>query len=318
MVPDCRSTNDHSETLVQRRGRSGHFGTGVAFVALAAFCWGVSGGIAGILTGNGWPPTLLALYRGAFGLIVMLGWLASGRQSAGLANPRLWLWSTVAGVAVAGNFLFYFISIRHGTVATASTLMYCAPIYVFLGAFLLGLERASMQRLMQLGGIVIGVALLMEVHERSPGSISVSGAVAGLLSGICYAVFIFGFKSASLYGSPPAVLAVAFAVIVALAGAFSGHGQILEPLRSADLPLFLALGALGAGLSFLLYVAGMRHTPPTVAALVASIEPVTAMLFGIFILDEQLNPSQWLGVALILVTVTLGGIINVTPLRTRG
>lgn len=156
------------------------------------------------------------------------------------------------------------------------------------------------------------------MRARGPESLSLRGAVAGLLSGVSYTVFIFGFKSASLYGTPQAVLAVAFAIIVLALGAISSPGQLLAPLRSADAPLFLALGILGAGLSFLLYVTGVRRTPPTVAALVASLEPVTATLFGIFLLNEHLNPLQLVGMILILLTVTLGSVINVASLRTRG
>lgn len=313
---DVRHSNDR--TLEFRPAKTTDYRVSVAFVSLAAFCWGISGGIGGILTANDWAPSMIALYRGAAGLIIMVAWLAIGRRYSGLADHRLWFWSTVAGLGVAGNFLFYFISIRHGNVATASTLMYCAPIYVFLGSYLMGLERVTMHRALQLACILLGIVLLTQLHSRGAGSISPWAALAGLLSGLSYAVFIFGFKSASLYGTPQAVLTVAFAVIVLTVTPLSSPTQILAPLSSSDRFLFLALGVLGAGLSFVLYVTGVRRTPPTVAALVASIEPVTAALFGIFLLDEQLKPLQVFGMTLILFTVTLGSVINVTPLRTRG
>jgi drug/metabolite transporter (DMT)-like permease len=61
---------------------------------------------------------------------------------------------------------------------------------------------------------------------------------------------------------------------------------------------------LGAGLSFILYIVGLHHAAPAVASIVAMVEPVTASLFGVVVLNESLVGSQILGMALILVTVT--------------
>ena len=61
---------------------------------------------------------------------------------------------------------------------------------------------------------------------------------------------------------------------------------------------------LGAGLSFVLYVIGLNYTAPAVASIVAMVEPVTASLFGVVVLQEALVASQVLGMGLILVAVT--------------
>ena len=61
---------------------------------------------------------------------------------------------------------------------------------------------------------------------------------------------------------------------------------------------------LGAGLSFVIYVIGLRDVPPAVASIVAMVEPVTASLFGVVILQESLAAPQGVGMALILVAVT--------------
>ncbi len=67
------------------------------FVVLAALCWGLSGGIGGILTDQGWDPVVVSFYRGAIGLLFVLVWLALRPRGSGLANPRLWFWSAIGG-----------------------------------------------------------------------------------------------------------------------------------------------------------------------------------------------------------------------------
>ena len=81
-------------------------------------------------------------------------------------------------------------------------------------------------------------------------------------------------------------------------------GEVMAAARSAEWPLFACLGVLGAGLSFVLYVIGLNYTAPAVASIVAMVEPVTASLFGVVVLQEALVASQVLGMGLILVAVT--------------
>jgi len=130
------------------------------------------------------------------------------------------------------------------------------------------------------------------------------GVGAGLLAGICYARFIFGFKYAAPHGSPQAILSIAFSVLVVMLVWPADAGQIVAAINSADLPLFAGIGVLGAGLSFVFYVIGLREVAPAIASIVAMVEPVTASLFGVVILNESLAGSQVIGMALILVAVT--------------
>lgn len=276
----------------------------LVLVALAAFCWGVSGGIAGILVRAGWDPAVVALYRGAIGLLIVLGWLAVRPHRSGLASHRLWLWAGLAGLGVAGNWTFFFLSISHGTVAVAATLMYCAPVWVYLVSFALKLEASNPSKWFAIALVMVGVVLLTGIYDVRASVITPAGIAAGLLSGGCYALFIFGFKNATRYGSPRAILALAFAVLVVVLAGVADLGQVAAATRSVDWPLFAVLGVLGAGISFIIYVAGVRGACPTRASVVAMIEPVTASLFAFAVLGESLSGLQLAGMMLMLGTVT--------------
>jgi drug/metabolite transporter, DME family len=279
-------------------------GLSTAFVALAALCWGLSGGIGGILMAQGWDPVVVSFYRGAIGLLFVLAWLALRPRGSGLASRRLWFWSTIAGLGVAGNFSFYFLSIAEGSVAVAATLMYCAPVFVYLVSFTLKLERPTLFKWVAIAMVMLGVALLTGIYEIGAGDVTPVAAGAGLLSGLSYAVFIFGFKYAAPHGSPQAILVIAFAVLAAILFWLGDADQAAAVLTTPSWPLFVVLGVLGAGLSFVLYIVGLNHTAPAVASIVAMVEPVTASLFGVLVLNESLAGLQILGMGLILVTVT--------------
>jgi drug/metabolite transporter, DME family len=275
-----------------------------AFVALAALFWGLSGGIGGILTADGWDPVVVSFYRGVIGLIFVLVWLVLRPIGSGLANRRLWFWSAIAGVGVAGNFAFYFISIAEGSVAVAATLMYCAPVFVYLVSFTLKLESPTLFKWAAIAMVMLGVVLLTGIYEIGAGDVTLIAAGAGLLSGLSYALFIFGFKYAAPHGSPQAILVIAFAVLATILIFLSDTDQAAAVLTTPSWPLFVVLGVLGAGLSFIFYIVGLNHTAPAVASIVAMIEPVTASLFGVAVLDESLATLQIFGMGLILITVT--------------
>jgi drug/metabolite transporter, DME family len=279
-------------------------GTGTVYVVLAALCWGVSGGIGGILMASGWDAFVVSFYRGAIGLLFVLGWLALRPIGSGLGDRRLWFWSAIAGLGVAGNFAFYFVSIAQGSIAVAATLMYCAPVFVYLVSFALKLERPTALKLTAIAVVMVGIVLLTQIYDIDAGRVTAIGVGAGLLAGLSYTVFIFGFKYAAAYGSPQAILAIAFTALAVILIWPSDVNQTVAALNTPDWPLFAALGIFGAGLSFVLYIIGLNRTAPAVASVVAMVEPVIASLFGVVVLSERLVSSQMFGMGLILVTVT--------------
>jgi DME family drug/metabolite transporter len=75
---------------------------------------------------------------------------------------------------------------------------------------------------------------------------------------------------------------------------------------------WIAVLALVTGfLALNLYYYGLRRTPALLAALGELAFPVTAALVGIYVFDDQLRWTQWLGVA---ITV---GVISLLPVRRR-
>lgn len=278
---------------------------GVALVILAAFLWGVSGGIAAMLIERGWDPLVASFYRGAIGFVCFAAWWLTHSATTRRPDWKAVFWSALAGLAVAGNFTFYFLSISHANVAVAVTLMYTAPIYVYLASLAIGSVRLTLKFVVAIASVLLGVALLTELvgSDRLNG-VSLAGAAAGIFAGMAYAVFLFSFQNAASRTSAVTVLGIAFLVFLLALAPFVDHGELLAVPLSDDVHLFLLLGLFGAGLSFLFYVLGLRSTPPVAVSLVAAVEPVTASLFGLLVLGQGLGAGQWLGMAVILVTVS--------------
>ncbi|MDQ0351503.1 drug/metabolite transporter (DMT)-like permease [Alkalibacillus filiformis] len=278
---------------------------GVGLVMLAAICWGITGGIADILMAKGWSPIVISFFRGAVGFICFFLWFLYRFRLNWIYSTRFYIWSFLAGVGVAGNFTFYFLSIQESSVAVAVTLMYTAPIFVLLISFLIGIEQSTWFKWGCILSVLMGIFFLTGAYNTESISVSFLGTAAGLASGISYALFIFGFKNASSIGKPQATLTIAFLSFCLVLFLFMDTEEAATVVTSSDIGWFLLIGILGAGISFIIYLIGLRMTTPTTASMVAMVEPVTASLFGVLLLGDYLTIIQLLGMVLILITITL-------------
>ncbi|MYL58932.1 EamA family transporter [Virgibacillus halodenitrificans] len=254
---------------------------------------------------RGWNPIVISFYRGAIGFICFFAWFIFRFRENKSTSSRLYLWSIVAGIGVAGNFTLYFLSIESSSVAVAATLMYTAPVFVLLISFLLRIERSSWFKWGCIFSVLVGIILLTGTYNTNSGAVSFLGLAAGLSAGLSYTLFIFGFKNASSIGKPQTTLTIAFFSFCLILFLFVDKNEAATVLTSGDIGLFLLLGILGAGISFIFYVIGIRKTAPTTASMVAMVEPVTASLFGVLLLGDQLTLIQFFGMVIILATITI-------------
>jgi drug/metabolite transporter (DMT)-like permease len=273
-------------------------------ILVAASLWGLAGGIGGVLLARGWDPIVVSLYRGALTVVFAVFWLVASSDRRGLGSWHLWAWSALAGAGVAGAFSFYFTGMRTGSVAVAATLLYSAPIFVFLAELLSGSQRLTLGRVLGLALVMIGVALLSGVYSQAAMELRASVIAIGLLSGVCYAIFIFGFQKAGAHGSTQVVMAAAFTVQSVLLLMLVGTTAWSRAMEPVDATLILFLGVLGGGVSFLCYIVALRQSPAGLAALLGMAEPITAAAFGYIVLDQLLAPRQVLGAVLVITTVT--------------
>jgi drug/metabolite transporter (DMT)-like permease len=88
----------------------------------------------------------------------------------------------------------------------------------------------------------------------------------------------------------------------AAAGLFERSGIAL-PLPLLGAIVYTAVVSLGLG--YTLQIWGQKHTPPTDAAIILSLESVFAVLGAWLVLDERLSPVQILGCVIILAAVIL-------------
>ena len=97
-------------------------------------------------------------------------------------------------------------------------------------------------------------------------------------------------------------------VLNLVTGIFVEHPTQVEML--VVLPAILYTGVFSIAIGFTLQVIAQKHTPPSDAALIMSLESVFAVLFGWLFLREILLPVQIAGCILMLAAVVLVQVKN--------
>ena len=213
-----------------------------------------------------------------------------------------------------GSILFftlcYFSAITQMPLSTAAILLYTSPIWVMLMAVLFFHEKLDRTKLLALALAFGGCVLVSGIGG---GGLSLTGLLLGLGSGLGYGLYsILGTIALRRY-APLTVTAYTFSV-AGLGSCFLCSPLVILNRLSAyasesaslSVALFFVLTALvTAVVPFLLYTLGLRTVEASKAAILATVEPMVATLFGVVVFSEPLTLLSALGIALILGAVIL-------------
>jgi drug/metabolite transporter (DMT)-like permease len=78
----------------------------------------------------------------------------------------------------------------------------------------------------------------------------------------------------------------------------------IKAIIECAIPIAYA-GAMSGGVGYTLQILGQRHTNPTVASLILSLESVFGALFGFLLLQERMSPREVLGCVLMFVAIII-------------
>ena len=107
-----------------------------------------------------------------------------------------------------------------------------------------------------------------------------------------------------------------FGTIICLGCGFLFEGLTLDQIITV-IPSILYCGIGGIGICYALQVTAQKHTDPTVAALLMSLEAVFAAFAGYIFLHERFTGRELLGIVLIVIAVVLAQLPPMSELKAK-
>jgi drug/metabolite transporter, DME family len=289
-----------SSRNVQRRA-------GGLFIIAAALLWS-SLGVAGRFAFRaGVVPLEAAFYRAAISFACLLIFLVATNHRALRIRPRdLGLFAAFGFFGVAAFFVAYMTAINATTVATAAILLYTAPAFVIvLSAVLFG-ETLTIRKAVAVACAFIGCVLVGRGYDLSSLRLNLPGVLAGLVSGLAYALYTVFGKTAVRQYAPLTTLTYALGFGTIFLGTLAlATGVIPRAHPASGWMAVIYLALVTTLLAQALYLAGLRFIDAGPASLLATAEPVAAAVLGYIVLGERLEGLQIAGGVLVVGAVML-------------
>lgn len=293
---------------------------GMLYVAFAATAWGTGGAVVAVLYGTSdIGPSAVSFWRflGGLGLLLLTRALWRHRRSVrgdsvlrGFVRNKGRIVVTGFGLAIYQTAYFAAVQQAGLTVATVVTLG-SGPVLVAVGARLLLDERIGRAGVLAVVSAVLGLVLLMGGADQGTGPHPVLGLGYGVLSAVGYAGVTLlgrasgrrreGGRESSAFDSMLLSFAVGTVCLFPVAlveGLLPSTEQLLWTVASIGY-----LGLVPTALAYTLFFSGLSVVRATTASVIALVEPLTAAVIGIVLLDERVNSVVVTGTVLLMCAV---------------
>lgn len=265
----------------------------------AYLTWGLFPAFFPLLKPAG-PVEILA-HRVVWTAVLMVVVLTITRRWGELrqAGGRLWLLIALSGALITANWGIYVLAVNSGNVADAALGYFINPLFsVLLGVIFLK-ERLRKWQVFAVGIAALGVIWLLVFSAQPPimaWGMTVTFGLYGLAK-----KRVKVSAQASLAGETLAMLPLAAGFLIWLEATGRGTAMSEGPVHA----LLLVTSGLVTAIPLLLYGAGAKHLNLTTLGMLQYITPTMQMLWALFVTQEHLSASRWVGFIIIWVAVAI-------------
>lgn len=277
------------------------------YIATAAFCWGIIGVFISYLYELGFNPTQVVAIRLITAAIVLFLYVFfTNRELLKIkfSDSRYFVGTGIVSLVFFNWCLFN--ALQETSIAISTILLYTAPAFVTILSRIFFKEPITGRKLSALFITLIGCAFVIGVFPSTSDSISSYGLILGLGAGLFYALYsIFGKFALRKYDSITVTIFTFIFAAVAIAP-FSGLGSVLPLFLNIKAVLcIIGLGIISTVFAFTLYTKGLSAVESSRASIIATIEPVIAVLSSFLIFNERLSSWQYGGIMMVIAAVII-------------
>jgi drug/metabolite transporter, DME family len=279
----------------------------IILVAISAIMWGIIAIFVRKLASLGFTPMEIVTIR-VVTAVVMLGMIGllkyPGQMKIHLRDSKYFI-----GTGIFSIVLFnwcYFTSINQLSLSFAVILLYTAPTFVVILSYLFLKESMNALKIISVIGTLVGCTLIVGINLRDTPSMNLVGIITGLGAGFGYALYTLFGKFALIKYRPFTVTFYTFLVASITLLLFTDLFKKGSMLLSSEVILYgIGLGLFPTVLAYLFYTKGLEKMEGSKASIIATVEPVAATLLSVFLYKEDFGVLQFIGTAIILLSVIL-------------
>ena len=273
--------------------------------------WGSAGIFVRKLTELGMNSYTVVSVRVVLAVLILAVWL--GIYDRNLLKIKLKdLWIFVAGgvVGMFGLNICYNFAISELSLSLAAVLLSLSPVFVLFMAAILFKEKITSKKVICMTIAIAGCVLASGVLESaSTMRWSVKGIIVGTIGAFFYGLYGIISKTAMERGYHAftttfyCLFMVMLVVIPLTNWKLVTNVVLANPVKMS---VFLVIHSLCTSvLPYILYTFSIRYIDAGMASILASGEPVAAMIFGVIFFSEIPTVLSVVGIVLVIVALAL-------------
>ncbi len=222
-----------------------------------------------------------------------------------MPGKRQWKSGLIAGCLSFGCTLLLYSSYEYISPGLATTLHFLYPLYVTVYEAIRDRKRPGAIRLAGLGLGLLGSLLFLD-GVGAGGSLL--GFVLAIGSGLAYALYIIALgKEAEAEPMPlfRLMLVVSVSGVFMCGAAGLAMGKLVFQMPANAWLCAIGVALLAAVVGSVLFQRGVREIGGANSALLSLFEPITSVIFSVWLLGDVLSVPKILGCALILCSLVL-------------
>lgn len=270
----------------------------------AVFVWGISFINTKFLLQE-LPPVTIALFRQAPALITLLILMKASGENFRLSKRDWALFPVATLFGIVLYAMFENIGLQYTSASTAAMLVAAIPVFVLVIESITDRRRLSLQSLGFIVASIIGVYfVLFENGLPDFSTSSFKGNLFVFLAMLAWIVYTFlnkrlGDRHSSLKMT---TMQTFFAIPMFLVFSIGEMPQWHVPSAMGMLH-FAFLGIFCSALAYMFYFIAIQKMGPVIPSAFLNLLPLVTILFSAFTLHERLTWLQWVGAALIIVSL---------------
>ena len=284
------------------------FERGTVLIFIAGCLWGSIGLFIRLMSDAGASAATISFLRMAFAFVILLvvTVIRSG-ISAFRVSGRVLFFSAMLGLVCHGVYnVFYSWAVVRIGVTVSAVLLNVAPVFTAILSALFFHERLTSHKCIALLINVIGCVLAATGGQYTAASLSVSGILFGVASGLCYALTAIFGKLAGEDSDPFVVSTYSYLFAALFLAVFMRPWETSITLTPPIVWLGFLYALIPTAIGYLLYYQGVQQIQESSKVpVIASMETVTAAILGVLVLGEKLTVIHYLGIVVVMVSIVL-------------
>lgn len=281
---------------------------GVLLIALGASSYGMLATFVKMAYSEGFTTSEVTIAQFTYGIlgIILINTIqkSQNKNQATTALTKTIIQLMVAGTSLGMTSVFYYLAVKYIPVSIAIVLLMQTVWMGVLFEMLLEKKMPSAQKIISVFVVLVGTALATNIIENKLVT-DWRGIVLGLLSAASFTTTMFTANRVGI-----GVSSAQRSLFMLLGGAVIVFGfAIANQTGDFQFEIFakwgIILALFGTIIPPLLFNVGFPLTGIGLGSIVSALELPVSVLMAYFLLNENINTWQWIGIVLIILAIVI-------------